>query len=170
MGNAMKKYGLHLAIPLLLSLSCIAAGIALAQAPGVPNPYAIASPTGAEQVNVDNTGPYIATVTVTELRDAAGYVKLVPTTGTTYTPATNISVIQASPAGTLAAWTVKTPASPVDGQRLQIFSTQIITSMTVSASAGQTVNGGAVSASFAAANGNVEFIYSASNTTWDRIQ
>ena len=158
----------HFLIPSLAAALLLTIGIATAQPPGVPNPYAVASPTGAEQIDVENLGTGIATVQLTQVRDAAGYLKAVPTTGTTLTLSTNVSVVQATPAGTLTAWTVVTPPSPVDGQRLQIFSTAAITTFNLTAASGQTVHGNLAGA--LAANGNVEYLYSASNTTWDRIQ
>lgn len=157
-----------------LSILCLGsvalAGLAFAQTPGVPNPYAITSPTGQEQINVLGAGPWIESVLLTQVRDAGGYALVVPTTGTTFQAPADVGVIHASPAATIAAWTVVTPVAPVDGQRLAISSTQIITAMILSASAGQTVIGGTVSSSFAAVNGNVEFIYSLATSTWYRIQ
>jgi hypothetical protein len=146
----------------LIAAGLLVAGIAVAQFPAL----LIASPIGTETINVVNAGPQIVSVYLTQLRDASGYVKLVPTTGQTYTPSSNISVIQATPAGSLSAWTVKTPASPVDGQRLRIFSTAAVSTFALTASGTQTVDGGVTSLS---ANVGVEYIYSASNTTWDRI-
>jgi hypothetical protein len=152
-------------------LALIGAGAALAQVPGL----FLSTLTGNEQVNVlvPSTGgvvtsPQVTSVRSSQLRDTAGYQKLVPTTGQTITAANNVSVIQLTPAGGLAALTINTPVSPWDGQRLQVFTTQTITTFNLTASGTQTVNGNLAGA--LAANGSVEYLYSASNTTWDRIQ
>jgi len=158
----MKKFLLPGALVALL----VIAGIAAAQNP--PPALFIASPTGAEQINVVNTGPQITSILLSQARDAAGYSKLVPTTGQTLTVANNKSVVQLTPAGVLAALTFVTPAKPVDGQRLLFFTTQGITTFNLNANTGQTVNGNL--AGTLSANGHVEYLYSASNTTWDRIQ
>lgn len=134
---------------------------------GVPGLF-VTSPTGAEIIRVEGSGPQIEVVYLTQLRDTAGYTKQVPVTGATFQTPPNTSVIQATPAGTLAAWTVLTPVSPQDGQRLLIFTTQTVTTFNLTASAGQTVNGNL--AGSLAANSHVEYLYSASNSTWDRIQ
>lgn len=131
--------------------------------------------TGTEQIvcNLQNTsgivtGPQDTICQVTQLRDGAGYEKIVPTTGQTLAIPNNLSIVQMTPAGGLTALTLTTPTAPLDGQRLQIFTTQTITTFNLTAAGTQTVNGN-LAGSFSA-NGNVEYIYSASNTTWDRIQ
>ena len=70
----------------------------------------------------------------------------------------------------IATLTIKTPLYPVDGERFRIFSTQTITTLTMTASQSQTLNGAVTSMT---ANTGYEWIYSAgstsSNGTWDRI-
>jgi hypothetical protein len=141
----------------------IAFGVAIAQTPTLLIP----SPTGTEIVDVRGTGPQVTSVQLRQLRDGSGYQKVTPLTGVTIQAGNAVSVIQATPAGAIAALTVLTPVTPFDGQRLQIFSTQAITTFNFTASAGQTVNGNLAGA--LAANGNVEYIFSLSNQTWDRI-
>ncbi len=165
---------IHFVLPATLAAVLLLVGYAItseAQPPYVPNPYAIVSPTGGEIIKAENTGTYVSTVNIAQLRDAAGYAILTgataPTTGTTFTVPANTSVVYGNPAGTLAAWTVKTPPAPVDGERLQVFSSQIITAFSLAANTGQTVNASPMAL---AANGNIEFIYQLSSLTWFRIQ
>ena len=149
-------------IAAFLALGLLVVGTALAWPPG----YFIASPIGTEQVSVVNSGPLATAIYLSQARDASGYVKLAPTTGTTYTAGNNISIIQATPSGGLTAWTVDTPVTPYDGQRLRIFTTQTVTTFNLVGSGAQTVNGNL--AGSLSANTAVEYIYSLSNTTWDR--
>lgn len=128
----------------------------------------IASPTGLEAIIVAGASAIDSTVTLAQVRDSAGYAKVIPTTGQTYTIPNNLSVLQATPAGALSAWTVNTPLAPFDGQRIQIFTTQTITTFNFVGSGTQTVNGN-LAGSFSA-NTSVEYVYSLSNTSWDRIQ
>jgi hypothetical protein len=145
------------------ALALLAGGIALAQYPSLQIP----SPTGSELMSVEGTGPQRTQVQMRQVRDASGYQKVVPLTGFSIQIASGSSVLQLTPAGTIAAGTVLFPLVPVDGQRLQIFSTAVVTALTLTPAAGQTINGGVTTIG---ANGNVEYIYSASNTSWDRIQ
>jgi hypothetical protein len=165
-------------IPLKCSLATVVliagsamAVVAFAQPPGVPNPYTIPSPTGNELVRAENGGPFIDTVALVQLRDAAGYTILAgataPLTGQTFQSPNNISAISLQAAGSLSSFTVVTPTSPVDGQRLQIFSNLGITTFALTAPVGFTVT---TSTTTMAAGGSVEFIFQASTKTWFRIQ
>jgi hypothetical protein len=162
----------------------VLAGIAFAQV-GIPTMW-LSSPNGQEQVEVTAYAPGAQKVDVAlaSVRDAAGYQKLTPVTGATIvmggavgcspqaaTAGSCVSVLQLTPAGTLSTLAIKTPLYPVDGQKMQIFSTQAVTTLTMSASQSQTLNGGLTSLS---ANTGGAWIYSAgsanNNGTWDRIQ
>lgn len=152
-------------------LAALLIGYSYAQVPAL----FLTTLTGNEQISclVPATGtvvtsPQILSCRATQFRDGSGYEKIVPTTGQTLAIPNNISIVQMTPAGGLTALTLTTPTAPLDGQRLQIFSTQAITTFNLTATAGQTVNGNL--AGSLGANANVEYIYSASNTTWDRIQ
>lgn len=132
-----------------------------------PGSILIASPTGLERIEADNGGAILAEVSTGSLRDACGYQKATPLTGATLTmgSATSIqSVLAANPAGTISTLAVILPPAPVDGLRARIFSTQIVTTLTITAP-GMTLNNAVTSLS---ANVAVEYLYSASNTTWDR--
>ena len=135
-----------------------------------PGSILIPSPNGLERIETDNGGAVLAEVSIASLRDASGYQKASPLTGATLTMGTAganyQSVLQLSPAGTIATLTVNLPPSPVDGQRALIFSTQTITALTLAA-AGTTLNNAVTTL---AALGNVEYIYSFSNNAWDRCQ
>lgn len=162
----MKFIRKHLGYTIAIALLLAGAGIALAQNAG----QFIASPTGAEAIQIypANTAANVY-ANVTQIRDASGLSQQTPLTGFTITIPNNVSVLQLTPAGTLATGTATMAAAPVDGQRAQIFTTQTVTAMTTSANAGQSIVGG-LSAATLSANGNVEYIYKAANTTWYRIQ
>jgi hypothetical protein len=87
------------------------------------------------------------------------------TTGFTYTFAAGTQVLVINPAGTLATGAITMPASPADGMTIRFSSSQIITTLTVSANTGQSI----VSAvTTLAAGGGAAYIYRLSNTTWYR--
>lgn len=141
---------------------------ALAQAPGTPT-TAIASPTGLEQVEVSNPGPYIAILQGRQLRDAAGYTKQTPATAFTLAFAAGQSQMQIGGAATLATGTITLTAAPVDGQQNCFYTKPVVTALTlqVFAGSGQTLND-AVTAT--AATTRYCYIYSAGNSSWDRLQ
>jgi hypothetical protein len=87
-----------------------------------------------------------------------------PATGFSYTLTAPVTIFV--PSGTLATGTVTMPASPTDGMRVRVASTQIITTLTMSANTGQTLLNAL--AAFTA-GGFAEFLYKSSNTTWYRI-
>ena len=146
-------------------LLVVGAAVAATTGVGIPTNF-ITSPIGTEQVCVTASSPQIWCIALSQARDASGYAKLIPVTGATYATPNNISVIQATPAGGLSAWTVTTPTGPYDGQRLRIFTTQTVTTFNLTAATGQTVNGNL--AGTLTANTAVEYLYSLSTTTWDR--
>ena len=86
-----------------------------------------------------------------------------PTTGFSYTFAAGTTVLVMNPAGTLASGTIIMPAAPVDGMTISFSSTQTITALTVSGSAGQSIVG---NPNKLLAGGAATFVYRLSNTTW----
>jgi len=85
-----------------------------------------------------------------------------PTTGFTYTfNAYNALVM--NPAGTLATGTITMPAAPVDGMTITFSSTKIITTLTVSANTGQTINNAVTTL---AAGQSASYVYRAASTAW----
>lgn len=82
-----------------------------------------------------------------------------------------------TPAGTIAAMTLVFPTATLlaeaDGQRFGFCTTQIITTLTVTAGSGTTVSNAPSAMLVPVATGGascVEWIYSLSNTTWYRVQ
>ena len=139
-------------------------GIALAQA--IPGLF-IASPTGAEQINVVNTGPQIASVLLKQMRDAVGYSVQSPSTGFTLSFGAGQSLMQIGGSSTLATGTINLTASPVDGQKNCFYTKPAVTSLTLSASSGQTLNDAVTSTS---ATTQYCYLYSLASTTWNRVQ
>lgn len=136
--------------------------LALAQVPGL---Y-IVSPNGSEQVNVLNAGPQIATVYLKQARDAAGYSKQSPTSGT-LTFAAGGSQMQIGGSSTITALTINLTQAPVDGQINCFYTKPAITTLTLAAASGQTLNDAVTSTS---ATTRTCYLYSLSNLSWDRIQ
>jgi len=91
----------------------------------------------------------------------------VSATGFSITVANNVSYLILDSAGTLATGTVTTPAAPVDGQKLYVASSQIVTALTVSANTGQSIKN---TPTTIAAGGAFGYMYNLANTTWYRIQ
>lgn len=135
--------------------------------PAVPGTLNITSPTGKEIISAAGVAPQSSRIILSQARDAAGYQKVVPLTAFTLTFGDNQSIMALNPAGTLATGTITLPANPVDGQRALIFSSQTQTALTLNANTGQSINNAVTALT---ANVAVEYIYSASNTTWDRCQ
>lgn len=90
-----------------------------------------------------------------------------PLTGITETLTGTQSVsLNLTPAGTIAANTVIFPTTPVDGQTISIFSSQIISTLTLTVTPASIVGG----VTTLAANASVIYRYQASNTTWYRTR
>jgi len=80
-----------------------------------------------------------------------------------------------NPAGTIAGLTIVTPvaAGLIDGQKLGICTTQIVTSLTMTAGSGTTLTDAPTALLVPVATGGascVDFLYRQANTTWYRIQ
>lgn len=142
------------------------AGVALAQNPGVGG-INITAPTGNEQINAENTGPQITWMYLHQIRNANGYVKSTPSTGATITLLNTQSQLTILGGVTLTTLAVVLPASPADGQWVNIYTKPAITTLTITAPGGATLNDAVTSMS---ATTDVGYIYSASNTSWDRTQ
>lgn len=101
----------------------------------------------------------------------------VPATGASITVDAQTRQLVVIPAGTIAELTVVLPAATTmteaDGQRFGFCTTQIVTTMTVTAGAGTTVTNPPTAMLVPVATGAascVEWIYRLSNTTWYRVQ
>lgn len=125
----------------------------------------IASPTGQEQIRADNTGSVLTDVVLSQMRDCIGYSKITPSTGGTFTATNGQKEVVILGTTTLTAFNVVLPASPYDGQQFNIYSKPAITTLTVTAPGGATLNDTVTTLS---ATTNVRFLYSLANTTWDR--
>lgn len=98
-----------------------------------------------------------------------------PLTGATVTALYTTRQIIVEPAGTIANLTVVFPASTnlLNGQRLGLCTTQIVTTLTMTAGSGTTISNGATALLVPVATGAgscVEWIYRTANTTWYRTQ
>lgn len=96
------------------------------------------------------------------------YSLQVPLTGFAITIPAHTSLMMIQPAGTLATGAFTMEASPSDGQRVCIASTQTQTAMTVSGNTGQTIVGTAATA--LTPSTRVCYTYIASTSSWYRVQ
>ncbi len=88
-----------------------------------------------------------------------------PATGASVQASDQAAGLIIKPAGTIAALTVTMPANPLDGQTFFLTATQTVTTLTQSASAGQTLNG-ALTTIGAAVSTHGKWVYRAADTTW----
>jgi hypothetical protein len=88
-----------------------------------------------------------------------------PLTGETYALPDDAEAYIIKPAGTIAAHNFNLPANPYDGMEFTFASTQIVTTLTI------TAPGTTVQATLAAAtaNGFATWRYRAADTTWYRV-
>ncbi|MDB5584879.1 MAG: hypothetical protein JWR80_10055 [Bradyrhizobium sp.] len=98
-----------------------------------------------------------------------------PLTGVSITVAAGTRQVIVEPAGTIAALTLVLPAATglTEGQRLGFCTTQIITTLTLTAGTGTTIMNGPTAMLVPVATGAascVEWIYVASTTKWYRVQ
>jgi chemotaxis response regulator CheB len=70
-------------------------------------------------------------------------VVITPTTGTTYSIPNSCRHLYVKPAGAIAALTLKLPASPVQGQFVDVAFSATVTALTTQDSAGTAVTGAA---------------------------
>ena len=87
----------------------------------------------------------------------------VPTTGFSYTFAAGVQTLIMNPAATLATGTITMPAAPADGMVITFSSTKEITTLTLNANTGQTLNNtipGLVPGQ------SVAYIYRSASTSW----
>lgn len=91
------------------------------------------------------------------------FAYLTPATGFSVTISAGVGRLIIDPAGTLATGTVVMPAAPVNGQVFVLNSSQIVTALTLSANAGQSILGAITTIGL---GGRIECIYRSSSTTW----
>jgi len=87
-----------------------------------------------------------------------------PMSGAALVATAGLPGIQLNPASSLASLSVTMPPNASDGETFYISTTQVVTALTVSAAAGQTLIGGGPFV--LEANGVVRWIYRAANSTW----
>ena len=146
---------------------------------GVCNQYQPAGPsstTGSETIPADtniqgggsNANPSTVVIPIVTLGGGL-LVTEAPLTGVSITLTAQTTKLAINPAGTIAAHTIVLPAASalIDGQTLEIGSTQIITALTVTAGSGTTVVG--VPSGVLGAIGGFKIVYQASTATWFRI-
>lgn len=112
-----------------------------------------------ERVRIDNSGNHI-----TKFGNAdQSYSFQTPTTGFSITIGNNVWHLVLDPSATLATGTITMPSSPVDGQLVNIRSSQIVTTLTVSPNTGQSIKNAPTTIS---AGGTLDAIFRTANTTW----
>lgn len=114
----------------------------------------------------NNTTAFSYTTTA-NLRDGRQWLYQVPLTGFSITMTVSQSVVSLNPAGTLATGTIVMPPTGFDGKTVTIFSTQIVTALTLSTSNSATFAPAAVTA--LAANVPVSYVYDLANNQWHRF-
>lgn len=90
---------------------------------------------------------------------------LVPVTGFSYTFTNSFAGVIIEPVGTLATGTLVFPAAPVNGQTVQVDTTQTITTLTLTPGAGTTIVGGITTL---AANGFASWYFRSATSRWYR--
>ena len=104
------------------------------------------------------------TVTHTDVEIVAGCMDFqVPSSGNTINIASGICEEMVAPAGTLTTLTVNLISAPVNGQKLKVRFTQIITTLTLGGGGSNSIVGNPVSAALGVV---VDCVYRTSNTTW----
>jgi hypothetical protein len=135
--------------------------------------------TGNEVIPADTKLPNGSSPQTVLLSPAAmgvgPYQYVAPLTGASVTILPTSRRLMIDPAGTIAALTVVTPtaAQLVDNQTIGLCSTQVITTLTVTAGSGVTVNGAPTATTLPATTGGascVEWVYRQSNKTLYRVQ
>lgn len=143
---------------LRFDLSAIATGTTILFTPdaantGVVNTPAVAVPTLLDKTHASPAVTYNA-----------------PLTGATVTLTANTAneaTLVLEPAATIAACTIVLPTAPADGYKVNISTTQIITTVTLTAGGADTIVTGIVT--FAAAGSAAAMVYRASSAKWYRI-
>lgn len=108
-----------------------------------------------------------STVAVPAVLTGATVLDAAPLTGTTIALPAGTAKLMLLPAGTIAALTVTLPAAAAlfDGQELFIYSSQIVTALTITVGSGTTFIGTSPT-TIAAAGGNAKIIYNKAALAW----
>ena len=127
------------------------------------------NPSGTANDGINNFAPSGAAVgcwTRIPTNTVYLYSYQIPVTGFAITIPNNTNALILNPAGTLATGGITMPSTPSDGAVVRMSSTQIVTALTVSANAGQSINN---APSAFTAGGVFGFMYAASAADWFRI-
>lgn len=135
--------------------------------------------TGNETIPLDTNvangvSPQTAKIDVTSL-GVGPYQYNAPVTTDSITVLANTRHLILEPAGTIAALTVVFPAASglLDNQTFGLCTTQIVTTLTVTAGSGTTVSNAPTALLVPVATGGAscpEWVYRITNTTWYRVQ
>jgi hypothetical protein len=171
--NTMKLRAILSAVVALAFVAAAAAIVPLsvlwAQAPGVPS-LLVTSPTGLEQIRVENTGPQVAIVNINQIRNSNGYVAVAAGTTVT-TTLTNAQAI-AIATGAITTWNLNLPPAPADGQTVEVACPGGNTgTLTIAATLPTSVAivGTNPTSCTAATPTHSRFLYSTAANTWYRI-
>jgi uncharacterized membrane protein len=127
------------------------------------------TPTGKELIRALPPGSaYDAFTSISSLRDGRMWLYQVPLTGFTITMNVDQSAIALNPAGTLATGTIVMPPVTVDGKIVTIFSTAVVTALTLTPTNSATFAPAAATA--LAANVTLGYVYDKANNQWHRFQ
>ena len=91
-----------------------------------------------------------------------------PAAGASIVMADDTQYLILNHAATIATLTVTLPAAPVDGNVVTIFSRSIVTTLTLNAGAGETIETGHTISTLAAAS-SVSYIFNSSDSKWYRV-
>lgn len=156
---------------ILTALAALLCGVAVAQ---VPNAPLVTSLGQNDVVQVIPNGIPSAPSVYAYAGQVAGvdeYSFQTPTTGFSITVPNATSVLYLNPAGTLATGTITMMASPSDGQRFCLLTSQTQTAVTMTANTGQsfyTTNGALATPTALMANTRYCWFYAASKAAWVR--
>lgn len=157
----MKKHYL-IAAALVAGFSLSAALAQVIPIPGVSiiNPTDLIQivPKGVPQAQSQYANP-------AQITSQSGYAKFSPATGFTYTFGNSQSYIVLTNSTTLATGTIILAAAPSDGARECVFAQNAVSAFGITANTGQSINNALTALSAAT---NACYLYSASNSTWDR--
>lgn len=108
---------------------------------------------------------------VTQLDGAIGYTKDIqaPATGASLQIADTTRNLILNHSATIATLTITLPQAPVDGQQVDIFSRSVVTTLTLNAGTGETIETGHTITTLAAA-GSVGYYFQLSDNKWYRVR
>ena len=92
-----------------------------------------------------------------------------PATGASIQIADSNKILILNHSATIATLTVTLPQNPVDGQCVEIFSRSIVTTLTLAAGTGETIETGHTVSTIAAL-GSLEYIFNSSDSKWYRVR